>query len=158
MDPASLCLLLASEESIPVIDIDGTFFIQGGLYLLLVVVLHPLLFKPWLEALARRTEAIDGALAKSKQLRTDADQLLADYEKGLDAARDKAMEERASKRHVVEAEQAEMLAETRANALAQLDSDRTRLAEQAEAAKGDLAGKVDELATEIAGKLLGRAS
>ncbi|MBL4687352.1 MAG: hypothetical protein JKY37_22340 [Nannocystaceae bacterium] len=50
MDPASLCLL--ASENIPVVDIDGTFFIQGALYILLALVLHPLLFKPWLAAQA----------------------------------------------------------------------------------------------------------
>ena len=46
----------------PVVDIDGTFFVQGALFLLLMAILWPLLFKPWLETQARRAEAIDGAL------------------------------------------------------------------------------------------------
>ncbi|MEM6994719.1 MAG: hypothetical protein AAF721_29670 [Myxococcota bacterium] len=156
MDPASLCLL--ASESIPVIDIDGTLFIQGGLFIALALVLHPLLFKPWLAAQARRAEAIDGALAKAKTLLQDADALVGDYEKGLDDARSNAIDERAGRRRGVEAEQAAKVAETRQGAMKTLDEDRARIAAEAEAARSGLATEVGNLANTIAARLLGRAS
>lgn len=156
MDPASLCLL--ASESIPVVDIDGTLFIQGALYILLALVLHPLLFKPWLAAQARRAEAIGGALTKAKTLRQDADDLVADYEQGLEAARDKALEERASRRRSVDAEQSAKVAETRAASLKTLEEARSRTAAEADAARESLSTQVGELADTIATRLLGRAS
>lgn len=156
MDLASLSLL--ASESPPVIDIDGTIFIQGALYILLALILHPLLFKPWLDAQARRTEAIEGALSKAKTLRQDADDLVADYDKGLEAARDKAIDQRAEQRRANEGEQADKLAKERATSLATLEQERTRLKGEAETARESLSGNVGELADQIVGKLLGRAS
>ena len=158
MDSAATSLLAngPSKLAVAVIDIDGTFFIQAGIFIVLVLVLHPLLFKPWLAAQARRSEAIGGALAKAKTLRADADGLVADYERGLDQARERAISERANRRHEVEAEQGSKLAQERASAMATLTAERERLATEAEQARSGLAGKVGELAADISNRLLGR--
>ena len=159
MDPAVTSVLAhPSKLAVAVIDIDGTFFIQAGIFVVLVLVLHPLLFAPWLAAQARRAEAIGGALAKARTLRSDADTLVADYERGLSDARERALGERATRRHEVEAAQARKIADARATALTSLTSERDRLATAAEQARAGLAGQVDALATEIANRLLGRPS
>jgi F-type H+-transporting ATPase subunit b len=142
----------------PVVDIDGTLFVQGGIFLALVVVLKPLLFTPWLEAQRRRTESIDGALAKAKALRADADTLGADYDERLATARDRALEFRSKTRRDEEATQAKSLTQTRAEASASLERERERLRGEAERARGALGGRVDDLATQIASKVLGRPS
>jgi F-type H+-transporting ATPase subunit b len=142
----------------PVVDIDGTFFVQGGMFLLLFVVLWPLLFKPWLATQQRRKDAIFGAHARAKDLRHDADALLVEHEQKLTAARDRANELRASVRRDEEAAQAKKLAEARTAATTQAESARKRIAQQAETARAALAGRVDELAKDIVARLLGRAS
>lgn len=151
MDLASTLL------AIPVVDIDGTFFIQGGIYIALVVILGPMLFKPWLEAQARRQEAIEGALTKAKGMRSEADDLSADYEERLDAAREKAHGVRSTARREEEAEQAKTLAAAREAANTELSAQRKQIAEQTNEAREALGGRVDELANEITSKLLGRA-
>jgi F-type H+-transporting ATPase subunit b len=152
MDPGSFLL------AIPVVDIDGTLFIQLGIFLALVVVLGPLLFKPWLEALERRKSAIEGALARSKTMRSEADALAKDYDQRLEAARERAHGVRSDARRREEAAQAETLAAARDDANASLARDRERIAEQAAAAREALGARVDELADAITTKLLGRAS
>lgn len=151
-------LFSAPVVAIPVVDIDGTFFIQGGIYIALILLLNPLLFKPWLAAQARRTEAIDGALAKAKDLKVEADRLGTDYDGKLTDARDRAFTLRSKLRREAEAAQAEELAKTRDAAGEELDAARARIAEEAKAARGALEGRVDELATQITTKVLGRAS
>ena len=59
-------LLVAS--SAPVIDFDGTAYVQLGIFLVLMAVLHPLLFKPWLETRERRVTSIAGAVAEADRL------------------------------------------------------------------------------------------
>ncbi|MEM9460541.1 MAG: ATP synthase F0 subunit B [Myxococcota bacterium] len=144
--------------SIPVVDIDGTMFVQLGIYLALVFILGPLLFKPWLEAQARRAEAIEGALTKSRTMRTEADELAHDYDQRLDVAREKAHGVRSTARKEEEASQAEVLAAARDEANKGLTAERERIAAETEQAREALGGRVDELATEITTKLLGRAS
>ena len=82
--------LLAASESLPVVDIDNTIFIQGILFLLLFVILQSLLFKPWLEVRERRASKISGAIDEAKSLRERADAAGADYDARLSKARDEA--------------------------------------------------------------------
>lgn len=144
--------------SIPVVDIDGTLFVQLGIYLALVIILGPLLFKPWLEAQARRAEAIEGALSRSRDMKAEADALAVDYDARLDAAREQAHEVRAVARKEEEAAQAETLATARDEAGQLLSVERERLAQQTAQARDALGDRVDALAAEITTKLLGRAS
>lgn len=152
MDLSSLLL------AIPVVDIDGTMFIQLGIFLGLVVILGPLLFKPWLAVQAQRTEAVEGALAKSKAMRTEADELAKDYDQRLELAREKAHVVRSDARHAEETAQAAMVAAARNDANASLTRERERIAAEAATAREALATRVDELADTITLKLLGRAS
>jgi F-type H+-transporting ATPase subunit b len=150
-----MCLPLLA---IPVVDIDGTLFIQLGIYLALVVVLGPLLFKPWLAAQARRKEAVDGALAQGRTMRAEADALAKDYDARLELAREKAHGVRSDAHRAEAAAQATTLAAARDAANLGLARERERIAEQTATAREALAARVDELADTITHKLLGRAS
>lgn len=144
--------------AIPVVDIDGTMFVQLGIFVALVFILGPLLFKPWLEAQERRKTAVDGALAESKAMRTKADALVAEHDQRLEQAREKAHGLRSDARREEEAAQAKALATARDEAAQGLVRDRERIATETAAAREALASRVDELADTIATKLLGRAS
>lgn len=152
MDHSSILL------AIPVVDIDGTLYIQLGIFLGLVVVLGPLLFKPWLAAQERRTAAVEGALAQSRSMRSEADSLAKDYDQRLELAREQAHGVRSKARHEEEAAQAATLAAAREEANTSLVRDRERIAAETLAAREALGARVDELADTIANKLLGRAS
>jgi F-type H+-transporting ATPase subunit b len=152
MDLSSLLL------AIPVVDIDGTLFLQLGIFLALVFILGPLLFKPWLAAQARRTEAVEGALAQSKAMRTEADELAKDYDQRLELAREKAQIVRSDARRQEETAQAATLAAARSDANASLARERERIATETATAREALGARVDELADTITLKLLGRAS
>ena len=128
-------LLLAAA---PVVDIDGTFFVQGGIYVGLVLILTPLLFKPWLAALARRTEAIEGATKKAKALRADANELGARYDEKLAEARDKAHEVRSDARRDEETKQSEVVALARNSAQEKLEAARKKAAEEFRSRGGEV--------------------
>jgi len=150
--------LPSSLLAIPVVDIDGTFFVQGGIYIALVLILGPLLFKPWLEAQARRSAAVEGALHEAKDMRREADELSRDYDERIELAREKAHGVRSDARREEEETQATTLATARATANESLAAERERIATETERAREALGGRVDELAAEITTKLLGRAS
>jgi F-type H+-transporting ATPase subunit b len=152
MDSGSLLL------AIPVVDIDGTMFIQLGIFLSLVVILGPLLFKPWLAAQERRKEAVDGALAQSRSMRGEAESLAKEYDQRLELAREKAHGVRSEARRNEEAAKAATLATAREDASEVLQRERERIASEAATAREALTARVDELADAIANKLLGRAS
>ncbi len=144
--------------ALPVVDVDGTLFVQGGLFLLMMFLLNGLLFKPWLEVQARRTDNIAGAIDKAQRMEIEAAQLGTDYDKKLRAAREKAQEVRSDIRKESEAKQAERVAEARADARQSLDAARTEIGREADQARSALSGRVDQLAKDIVSKILGRAA
>ena len=74
---------ILAAAAAPVVDIDGTFFIQAGIFLLLMAILYPLLFKPWLATQQRREQAITGTTAAATDLRARADEEGRRYESRL---------------------------------------------------------------------------
>jgi len=142
----------------PVVDIDGTLFVQAGMFLGLMLVLNGVLYRPWLATLDRREEAIGGALTKAKRMRHEADALAVQYDQKLAVARDDAAELRSAARREEEQKQAAELANARSQASTELGAAKARVQREAEAARGALDTKTGELAEEIAAKILGRAS
>lgn len=142
----------------PVVDIDGTFFMQGGLFLLLCFILHLLLFKPWLKVRDLRTLRIDGALARSVEVLSEANTLGEQYALNLKSAREKAMGTRSEQRVVAEQEEADVVGRARVEAAAMLDKTREDLEQGAAAARESLGGRVDSLAKDVVAKILGRAA
>ncbi|WAS98965.1 ATP synthase F0 subunit B [Nannocystis punicea] len=147
---------LFAAAAAPVVDIDGTIFIQAGIFLLLMAILYPLLFKPWLATQARREQAITGTTAAATDLRARADEEGRRYDTRLAEARARAAGIRSDAVKGSEAERQRQLAEARAAAGSESEAQRERLASEAEAARTTLATRVEELAQDIATKLLGR--
>ncbi len=148
-------LLVAS--SAPVIDFDGTAYVQLGIFLVLMLVLHPLLFKPWLETRERRETSIAGAVAEADRLRREADETGERYDTRLKAAREEAQGIRNTARKEVEASRVELVSTTRSKSGQELEEARARSLREADAAREALQGEIDDLAHAVASKILGRA-
>lgn len=147
---------LLAAAAAPVVDVDGTIFIQAGIFLLLMAILYPLLFKPWLATQQRREQAITGTTAAASDLRARADEEGRRYEARLAEARARAAGIRSDAVKVSEGERQRALAEARAVAGDETAALRQRLDREAEEARTTLATRVEELAQDIATKLLGR--
>ncbi|PRQ03275.1 ATP synthase subunit b [Enhygromyxa salina] len=150
--------LLVASESLPVVDIDNTIFLQAILFLFLFVVLHFLLFKPWLEIRERRTARIGGALEQAVSLRATARESEAEYSERLAKARDEAIGLRSDRRREAETQEAEIVGVARREAASALEAQKLVLAEQTETARAELGGRVDTLADDIAQQILGRSA
>jgi F-type H+-transporting ATPase subunit b len=148
-------IILASAAA-PVVDIDGTIFIQAGIFLLLMAVLHPLLFRPWLATRERREASITGTVQAAGELRAEAERVGADYDARLADVRGRAAAIRSEAVKAGEAERARRLGDSRTAANDDLVALRDRLTRQTEAARATLTARIDELATDIAAKILGR--
>lgn len=148
--------LLAASESLPVVDVDNTIFLQAILFLFLFVVLHFLLFKPWLEVKERRAKRIGGALEQADTLRASARESEAEYMQRLAKARDEAISLRSDHRRRAEHEEADIVGVARREAASELEARKLVLAKQTEVARAELGGRVDSLADDIAQQILGR--
>lgn len=153
MHPA--ILVVASSEH-PLIDLDLTVVVQFVLFLVMLVILNKLLFQPYLRLKDKRQAGIEGARTEADRMVAEADAKLADYEKSLAVARDRASEESRKIRGEAAAHEREVTAKARAAATAALDTAQATVRSQTEAARAQLLPQADALAKQMASKLLGR--
>jgi F-type H+-transporting ATPase subunit b len=140
----------------PLIDIDGTVIVQFVLFLALFVVANRLLFQPYLRLRERRKAGIDGARDEAERMTAEADAKLADYEKQLAVARDRAHEQGRKIRAEATRHEREVTDQARAAAQKAIEDAQATVRRETEAARGQLLPQADALARSIASKLLGR--
>lgn len=153
MHPA--ILVVASSEH-PLIDLDLTVVIQFGLFLVMLLVLNKVLFQPYLRLREQRQAGIEGARSEADRMVAEADAKLADYEKSLAAARDRASEESRKIRAEAAAHERDVTGKARAQATAAMDEATTKVRTETEAARTQLMPQADALARQMASRLLGR--
>lgn len=139
-----------------IIDLDGTIFVQLGLFFFAFVVLYLLLFRPMMALLDAREDAIDGSRAQARQLESDLETAREDYEAQLKKVRSAANAERDRLKAEGQKTEREVLDKVKAETQGLLTSANTRLDGEADAARKELSTAVPALASEIAGKILGR--
>lgn len=140
----------------PLIDIDLTAVVQFALFLITVYVSNKLLFQPYLQLRERRKAGIDGARAEAERMTAEADAKLADYEKSLAAARDRANEEGRKVRLEAAALEKKVTEEARTSAQESIEAAQKKVRAETEAARAQLLPQAEALARSMSSKLLGR--
>lgn len=140
----------------PLIDLDGTIFIQFGIFLVLALVASQFLFKPYLKMREERSAGIEGARREAKELESEAETRMADYEKRMSEARARALEEQRKVRGEAAAHQREVTEKAREQSTRALEEAHAKVAEETSRARKELLPRADALANDIVTKLLGR--
>jgi len=140
----------------PLIDVDLTVLVQFVLFLVLFVIANRWLFQPYLQLRERRKAGIEGARAEAGRMTAEADAKLADYEKQLVVARDRANEEGRKVRLEAAAHEREVTDKARAEAQKAIDEAQGKMRADTAAARGQLMPQAETLARSMAAKLLGR--
>jgi len=140
----------------PLIDIDLTVVVQFVLFLVLFAIANRLLFQPYLQLRERRKAGIEGARAEAERMTAQADARLADYEKQVAAARDRANEEGRKIRLEAAAQERDVIEKARVSAATALDEAQAKVRSETEAARAQLMPQAAALARAISSKLLGR--
>ena len=154
MDIAPIVTIAAKEH--PLIDIDGTVFLQLGVFAVLFFVSNKLLFQPYLRLREARRAGIEGAREEADRMTAEADAKLADFEKSLATARDRAAEEGRKVRTEAAAHEKEVTEKARAAALKALDEAQSKVRTETDAARNQLMPQADAIAKSIATRVLGR--
>jgi F-type H+-transporting ATPase subunit b len=139
-----------------VIDIDISFIFQAVNFLLLMLVLNFLLYKPMRKVLADRAAEIAGGHAKAVEVDRDVQEKMAQYEARLREAKAKASEERGILKKAALAEEAVILDKARNEAGDSVNALKMRVAKEATDARAFLREQVQSLSLEISEKVLGR--
>lgn len=147
---------VAAGSEHPLIDLDGTIFIQFGLFLVMAFFATQWLFKPYLRMREERSKGIEGAREEAASLSAEADARMADYESKLAKARAKAHEKQREIRAEAAEHKREVTEKARAEATKAMEEAQAKVAAEAAAARAELMPRAGVLAQEITTKLLGR--
>ncbi len=139
------------------IELDGTLVLQFVNFMILMVVLNALLFKPLRAALKARKETIEGSKAKVQDIDEQVQAQIARYEAQLQEARQQGGQERSALRKTGQEEEVRILGEANRSAAERLQTITAQIQDEANSARQALRGETEALAKEIAGKVLGRA-
>ena len=139
------------------IKLDWTLFLQFANFMILLVVLNVLLFKPLRAVLAARKTTIDGDLAQARATEAQIQAQVAEYEAKLQDARQRGGQERTALRQAAVAEEARLLGVANEAASRRLQELKGQVADEAATARQALRSETEVLARQIAGKVLGRS-
>lgn len=139
------------------IDINISLLMQLANFIVLLVALNIILFKPLLKNMREREQGIAGAFTDAKTAQERMQSLLEQYNTALGDAKQKA----AAAYNTVYQQgldaQRDMIAEERAKAGELLNKARAEIAAAAAAARTELKQEAERLSQDITAKLLGRA-
>jgi len=139
-----------------VISVDWTLGLQFVNFIILLLVLNKLLYKPLTKIMAERRAKIDGDRARAKDLQADIDEKMARYQQQLQEAKALANAERHRLKKLASDEEAAMLSEAHDKALTRLQEIKNQVAIEAAEASKTLQKEAKSLAGQIATKILGR--
>ena len=138
------------------IDLDATMFVQMGLFFIAFIVLHTLIFKPFLAVFEAREEAIDGAKEEARRFEAEAAGAGTEFDEKMREVRLKAAEERDRLRAEGAKLEANVLSSVSTETEKQLEDAEAQLASEAAKLRREMENQIPALARTIAGKLLQR--
>jgi F-type H+-transporting ATPase subunit b len=140
-----------------VINLDLTFVVQIINFLILMMVLNVVLYRPIRKAIAERAATVDAARRRAESVDSEVQDKVAQYEARLKEAKGKAGEERNVLRAEALAEEAAALDAARREADGTLASVREAVAREAAEARTVLQEQARVLSRDICEKVLGRS-
>lgn len=138
------------------IDLDGTFFVQLGIFILVYAFVYAVLVRPYLDVVEEREEGLGGSRDEADAMNVEADQLEDEYEEKMQNARRKAQEVRQRLRDQGLQEQKEMVEEVREEIQTKIESERESIQGKVEEARSELESRAEELASTMVEKIVPR--
>jgi F-type H+-transporting ATPase subunit b len=136
---------------------NWTTFIQAANFIILVFILNMILYRPIRNILIKRKEKMEGLEQTVENATTDLVDKENTYASGIREARKKGLQEKDMLVNAATEEEKAIIDKINADALAELNSIKAKVAQEAESAREALLKDVDTFATEIGAKILGRA-
>lgn len=136
------------------VDLDGTFIVQLGIFLLFFILLNFVLVRPMMKAREERYSRMEGARDEAEKLDLRAADVAEEYDTKLDAARRSAVEVREELRAGAETDRDKMLAKVRSEVAAQTKSANEARSAELSKARADMDRLVDELSDLAVARIL----
>jgi F-type H+-transporting ATPase subunit b len=140
-----------------VITLDLAFVIQLINFLILLVVLNILLYRPLRRVMAERDNDIKGARSKAADVDREVQERIAEYETRLREVKSGASQERAVLKQEALAEESVILEKARKDAAESIAAIKAKVAQEAAEATRILQEQAHDLSRDICEKVLGRS-
>jgi F0F1-type ATP synthase membrane subunit b/b' len=137
------------------VDIDGTFVIQLGVFLVFFALFSALVVKPLIRTYRLRYERMQGAREAADAFTARAAAASSTYEAKIDEARKSAVHIRNDLKSAAEQKSRAQLEGVERESARVLESGRAVIADDALAARTDVEAQVEELAQLVAARVLG---
>lgn len=144
------------EQLISFLSLDETFFVQFALFLFVFLIMKTFLFGPMLLILEERNARISGDLAWAKELNEKAEAAELQYRGELGEAKRLAKAKFEETVKEAKAKEAQLLAEARKHAEAQVNAFKTTLAEEKVKAQRSLEADIEALSIVVSDRLTRR--
>jgi F-type H+-transporting ATPase subunit b len=139
------------------IDINTSLFIQLANFIVLLIVLNIILFKPIRRIMQDREQGISSAFSDAKVAQERTQNLLDQYNNSLAEAKQKATSAYSVLYQQGLDAQRDVIAAERSASVELLDKARGEIAAASAAARADLRQEAERLSQDISAKMLGRA-
>ena len=139
------------------VDIDISLLYQIINFLVLLVALHFILFKPILGIMQERQQTVSGAFTESKSAQEKVQALLEQYNTSLAESKQRATAAYSALYQQGLDAQRDMIAAERTKASELLDKARGEIEAASTAARAEIRKEAEMLSQDISSKLLGRA-
>jgi len=137
------------------ISIDWTIIATGIVFLLTLLAMNSILFKPLLRVMDERNSLTAGAMEEAENKRRDLSDLVESYSNSIKEARQKGYETVDSVRKEASARRMEMIAKAREDASAEMQKVREQVQQEVELARKELQSEVESIADSITAKIIG---
>lgn len=138
------------------ISVDWTLGLQFVNFIILLLILNKMLYRPLANIIAERREAIEGSHDRAKSLEADIEEKMQRYQQQLSEAKVAANAERTELKKAAAAEETKILSEAQGKATTRLQAIKAQVGEDAAVASKALKDEAESLAGQIAVKILGR--
>lgn len=139
------------------IELNVTFFIQMVNFLIILLVLNLILYRPIRGIIKKRADVMAQGLEEAEKFSADADEKISTYQEKLNQARKEANEIRMAKKEEGQSEESAMLENASSEASKIVQDAKEKITKEKESALSTLKAKVDEFAQKATDKVLGQA-
>jgi F-type H+-transporting ATPase subunit b len=139
------------------IDINGSLFIQVGLFIFLMIVMNKIFFKPFLRFLEERQAKIEGDEKEAVRLQGEAERRRLQFEEGLNKGQLQALGEKGGIVDAGSREGKSFVDKAQEEVDQELPRIKAQIGQEGRQVAADLERRQGAMAKEIAEKLLGRS-
>jgi len=136
---------------------DWSLFVQIGNFILLIIILNVILYKPIRKILIERKRKIQGYEEGIEAIQRDASESEQSFQAKVSEARQQGVQQKEALKQTGQEEEKRLIDEINQKAQAELEAVRAQIAKDAEDARRGLEKEIGAFSGTIAEKILGRA-